>query len=66
MEAVLTPFALASVAAATGGFGGLAILFTLLVARGRRLSFLDKLVLIWCMYDAVTHFLLVSTKNHTI
>lgn len=60
MESVLTPFALASVVAATVGFGGLAVFMTWLLGSRRRILFEDKLVIVWCIYDAVTHFLLVS------
>ena len=60
MDGVVTQFALASVAAATVGFGGLAVFVTWLLGSGRGVPFGDKLVIVWCIYDAVTHFLLVS------
>ncbi len=58
MDSVLTPFAIGSIAAATVGFGGVAVLFTMLFSKPV-VSSVDKLVVIWCVYDAITHFFLV-------
>ncbi len=58
MDSVLTPFAIGSIAAATVGFGGVAVLFTMLFSKPG-VSSVDKLVVIWCVYDAITHFFLV-------
>ncbi|XP_064393875.1 emopamil-binding protein-like [Halichondria panicea] len=57
MDSVLTPFAIGSIAAATVGFGGVAVLFTMLFSKPV-VSSVDKLVVIWCVYDAITHFFL--------
>lgn len=60
MESVLTLFSLVSIAAATVGFGGIAVVVTWLLGSGRSVPFVDKLVVVWYIYDAITHFLLVS------
>ncbi len=59
MDSFLTPFAIASIAAATLGFGGVAVLFTMLFSKPT-VSSVDKLVVVWCIYDAITHFFLVN------
>jgi len=57
-SSVLTPFALGAIIAATLGFGAIAVLFSAVFSRG--ISSVDKLVVIWCVYDTITHFLLVD------
>ena len=57
-DEALTLFALGCIALATVGFGAVALLFTALLSKG--ITSLDKLVVVWCVYDAITHFFLVS------
>lgn len=65
MENVLTPFAIGAIAAATVGFAGVAVIFTMLFSKPG-VSSVDKLVVIWCIYDAITHFFLVFKVSYII
>lgn len=62
MEEYISVFALVAVAGASIGVGTVAIGLTWLIISGIRASVsnLDKAVICWLFYDAVTHLTLVS------
>ena len=63
----VTSFSLLAVAGASLGIGGFAVIVTALLAgRARKLNWVDWSVVLWLVYDAFTHFVLVSSKKTRI
>ncbi len=56
-------FSLVAVAGASLGICSVAILVTVFVLRGRvnSVSVLDRFVIVWLLYDAITHLTLVRS-----
>jgi len=60
MALVVTPLAVLGAALASFGTLGVAVVVVYLVqGRTRKVSSTDKLVLVWLIYNAFTHFILV-------
>lgn len=60
MEEYLTQFAAVCVCVATLGVGVVALLVAQFLGANKKLSSADKLTVIWLIYDALTHFILVG------
>ena len=64
MALQLTPLAVFGAVLASFGTLGVAVLVVYLVqGRTRKVSSTDKLVLVWLIYNAFTHFVLVRRRH---
>lgn len=64
MALEVTPLAVIGAVVASLGTLGVAVIVLYLVGgRTRKVSSTDKLVLVWLIYNAFTHFVLVSRKR---
>ena len=61
MDDYLTTFAAVCVCVATFGVGGVALLVTRFLGANKKLSNTDKLTVVWLIYNALTHFILVCS-----
>ena len=62
--AAVNSFSLLAVAGASVGVGGVAFILTVLLSgKSRKLSLVDRGVVVWLLYDAITHLVLVSGKT---